>query len=492
LVGAFLPINAWISLALLIAYPLLGFRVFRGRIKRGDSSADARLYAIFNVISKFPMAIGQAKYYTSRIFGHTRTLIEYKNAASTVRVGYLTDQYPHVSKSFIRKEIEEVESKGIPVFRVSIRRPLLELLDDSDRKETARTKLLLETGLIGLGSAFAWTAVTRPVKCLLGAGLAFRLGARSGNRLRALSYLAQACLLRRWLAREGVSHLHTQIGTNTADVAMLCRKLGGPPFSFTVHGPAEFDRADALSIHDKIKSAAFVVAVSSFCRSQLFRHCTLADWSKIHVVRCAVDATFLDSATVPKTVALRMICIGRLAQQKGQLVLIEAVAGLRKAGVNFELVLVGDGPLRPQIEAAIAKCGVSSQVRITGWQNRDAVRNELVAATVLVMPSFAEGLPVELMEAMALGRPVVATYVAGIPELVQDGVNGWLVPAGDPAALTHVLTQALATGHDKLSEMGLAGISTLRTFHNASTEASKLVSLFSASAGRQSSVGGAS
>lgn len=313
---------------------------------------------------------------------------------------------------------------------------------------------------------------------------AWRLGGRSGRRLRAFVYLAEACLLRRWLADAGAGHLHAHFGTNPADVALLCRLLGGPPFSFTVHGPEEFDRPAALSLEDKIAAAEFVAAVSSFGRSQLFRWCRPADWPKVRVVRCGVDDAFLRAGPLPPAAGRRVVCVGRLAEQKGQLVLVEAAARLAAAGVGFELVLAGDGPMRPQIEAAVAAHRLGDRVRITGWLSNDAVRAELAAARVMALPSFAEGLPVVLMEALALGRAVVTTYVAGIPELVRDGVNGWLVPAGDPDALADALAAALAADDARLAEMGRAGAAAVRAAHDAGAEAAKLADLFTGAAKR--------
>src|SRR5262249_54058823 len=155
-----------------------------------------------------------------------------------------------------------------------------------------------------------------------------------------------------------------------------------------------------------IENSAFVAAVSSFGRSQLYRWCSLAHWPKIQVVRCGVDAGFLSGGPQPVPETTRLVCVGRLAEQKGQLLLLEALGKLAAEGVAFEMVLAGDGPMRKEIEQRIGELNLSGRVRITGWLSNDAVRQELLAARVLVLPSFAEGLPVVLMEALALGRPV--------------------------------------------------------------------------------------
>jgi glycosyltransferase involved in cell wall biosynthesis len=217
-----------------------------------------------------------------------------------------------------------------------------------------------------------------------------------------------------------------------------------------------------------------VVAVSSFGRSQLYRWCRPEDWPKVRVVRCGVDAGFLAEGPTPVPDVPTIVCVGRLAEQKGQLVLIDAVARLSGRGVPFELVLAGDGPMRPLIEKAVRAHGLEGRVRITGWLSNDAVRRHLLDARLMALPSFAEGLPVVLMEALALGRPVVTTTVAGIPELVRAGVNGWLVPAGDPERLADALAAGLTTPADRLSEMGRAGAAAVREMHDAAREAATL------------------
>lgn len=395
-----------------------------------------------------------------------------------MRVAYLVNQYPHVSHSFIRREILAAEAHGVEVVRVSVRRPGVALVDAGDQKEEQQTRVLLDRGVAGLLAAAVWAVFTRPLGTLRALGLAWRFGRRSGRLLRSAVYLAEACLLVRWLRQERVEHLHAHFGTNPTDVAALARALGGPPFSFTIHGPEEFDRPEALSLGEKVARAVFAVVISSYGRSQLFRWCRPDDWPRIRVVRCGVDVAFLAAGPLAPVAEPRVVCVGRLAEQKGQLVLVDAAARLAAAGVDFQLVLAGDGPMRPRIETAIAARGLGARVRITGWLSNDAVRAEMAAARIVVLPSFAEGLPVVLMEALALGRPVVTTYVAGIPELVRDETNGWLVPAGDTESLARALTDALRADPTRLVEMGAAGAAAVRAAHDVRCEALKLVALF--------------
>jgi glycosyltransferase involved in cell wall biosynthesis len=393
-------------------------------------------------------------------------------------VAYLVNQYPHVSHTFIRREIAGVEAAGLTVRRFAIRPPGKDVVDPADLEEAERTRSLLAAGRARLLFAALLMFFRHPVRWVRALRAAWRMGRAAGKRTRHLAYLAEACLLVRWLRECRAQHLHTHFGTNPATVALLARILGGPPYSFTTHGPEEFDRPEALSLGDKIAGAAFVVAISSFGRSQLFRWARLEDWGKVRVVRCGVDAAFLDAGPLPVPDAPRLVCVGRLAEQKGQLLLVAALASLADEGRDVELVLAGDGPMRTQIEAAIRDQGLADRVRITGWLSGDAVRAEITAARAVVLPSFAEGLPVVLMEALALGRPVVTTHIAGIPELVRHGVNGWLVPAGDVAALTGAIREALSATPDELAAMGAAGAESVREVHDAAREAGKLAALF--------------
>jgi glycosyltransferase involved in cell wall biosynthesis len=257
--------------------------------------------------------------------------------------------------------------------------------------------------------------------------------------------------------------------------------LGGPEYSFTVHGPEEFDRAIVVGLRRLIEDAKFVAAISHFGRSQLLRLIERRIWDKVAIVRCGVEPALFAEAVAPIPDAPRLVCVGRLHEQKGQFVLLDAAKRLQERGIPFELVLAGDGPLRPVIEARIAELGLSERVTITGWIDENGVKRELHAARALVLPSFAEGLPVVIMEAFALGRPVLSTYVAGIPELVRPGENGWLFPAGNVEALAVAMEQALNAAPDTLASMGLAGRRAVERQHDVTKNAEALARLLSSS-----------
>jgi colanic acid/amylovoran biosynthesis glycosyltransferase len=293
-----------------------------------------------------------------------------------------------------------------------------------------------------------------------------------------LVYLAEACRIEPWLRAARVEHLHAHFGTNSAEVAMLVHELGGPPWSFTVHGPTEFAKAQFIGLAEKIRRCAFVVAISSYGRGQLYRFVEHQQWPKIKVVHCGLEPVLYAVGASLAPAARRLVCVGRLCEQKGQLLLVEAAQLLAAQGVDFELVLVGDGEMRPDIEALIVRQQLQSIVRITGRISSEQVRDEMLAGRALVLPSFAEGLPMVIMEAMALRRPVISTFVAGIPELVHPGENGWLVPAGDVKALARAMQASLDAPVDKLRRMGEAAHERVLARHNVETQAAKLANLF--------------
>jgi colanic acid/amylovoran biosynthesis glycosyltransferase len=285
-----------------------------------------------------------------------------------------------------------------------------------------------------------------------------------------------------WLKSFGAGHVHAHFGTNSAEVVMLARELGGPPFSFTVHGPEEFDKPQFIGLGEKIRRSSFVVAISSFGRSQLYRWVEQPHWHKVKVVHCGLEKAFHAVPTRPVPSVARLVCVGRLCEQKGQLLLMEAADILARNHVAFELVLAGDGEMRPEIEELIEQYGLQDRVRITGWISSAQVREEILSARGLILPSFAEGLPVVIMEALALSRPVLTTYVAGIPELVCHGENGWLFSAGSVQDLADAMQAYLALPDNSIEKMGAAGYRRVIERHSVDTEAAKLAIYFSESA----------
>jgi len=395
------------------------------------------------------------------------------------QIAYFINQYPKVSHSFIRREILALERQGFDIFRIALRGWDAEVVDAEDKLERERTQYVLQSGVLGLIAPVIQTLIRSPVKFLSSLKLAIRMGIRADRAWPYhLVYLAEACRMLSWVQAKDIRHIHAHFGTNSAEVVMLLKLLGGPDYSFTVHGPEEFDKPEFIKLREKVSHAAFVVAISSFGRSQLFRWINYQDWNKVQVVHCGLEPSFHEDAVQPVTSAPRLVCVGRLSEQKGQLLLVDAVSKLLAKGIDIELVLAGDGEMRPEIDALIRQHSLESKVIITGWISSKQVREEILASRAMVQPSFAEGLPVVIMEAMALRRPVLTTYVAGIPELVRPGENGWLFPAGDVDELVKVLEDFLRTPTEILEKMGQAAHQRVLERHSIDVEAAKLARLF--------------
>lgn len=396
-----------------------------------------------------------------------------------MRIAYLTNQYPKVSHTFIRREIRALTALGVDVLRYSIRGTPDTLIDPADQEEAALTQVLLADGAAPLLKASALVSAQDPRRFAAAAALAADVGVRSerGPFVHGI-YLAEACLLLQQLRAAGAEHVHVHFGTNPATVAMLCRELGGPTYSFTAHGPEEFDKPFLIRLQEKIARAAFVAGVSHFGRGQLMRHSEYAMWNKLQVVRCGVDAEFLRAQPTPLPAAPRLLYIGRFNEQKGPLLLVKAAAELKRLGVEFELEMIGDGPMREEAERLIAEHALSSQVKLLGWASGDEVAAALQRSRALVLPSLAEGLPVVIMEALALGRPVLSTYIAGIPELVRPRECGFLVPSGSLAELVTGMRELLATPLADLARMGEAGRDRVRIAHDVDRNAARLHELF--------------
>lgn len=398
-------------------------------------------------------------------------------------IGYLTNLYGRASDSFIRCEVAALRDLGHVVHTFTVREADPgEAVSEDIRAEREQTEVILDGDYERLVAALGRGLVQSPRSLVAATALALQT-AGPGTRAHAwqFAYLLEAARVAESLRRRRVEHLHNHFGAGSAMVAMLASTITGIPFSLTIHGGFELENLPTLALPKKARRATFVAAASWFARSQVLRCCDPADWSKVYVVRCGVAQQFLNAPPSPVPDTGRLVCVARLSPEKGHLVLIDAVGRLVRDGRrDVELVLAGDGPLRVELEREIAARGLLQTVRIAGWQSADEIRDLILAARGVVLPSFSEGIPVTLMEALALHRPVVATAVGGVGELVADGVNGWLVPPGSPAALADALAEVLAAPVERLQAMGRAGAARVSERHDASTEARKLERLMRA------------
>ena len=373
-------------------------------------------------------------------------------AGERPRIGYLTSMYPAVSHTFIQREILALRERGWRVDTFSIRRaPAEQLLSDRDRAEADATFSVLPAGPAAVARAQIGMLRENPRAHLATAARALGTpvapGRDTDGRLRQGFYLLEAAILRRELARRGIPHLHVHFANPAADVAMLACRLPGPPltWSFTMHGSGEFWDAGRHRLGEKVADALFVVCISNFARSQLMHQALATEhWDKLRIVRCGVDPESFSAPLNPgREGQLRVLFVGRMDKGKGPIVLLNSAAELRASGQDIRLTLIGDGPDHQATRAAAEALGLGDAASFPGAVGQDEIRAHYEAADVFCLPSFAEGVPVVLMEAMAMRRPVIATWVGGVPELIADGESGLLVAPGSVPSLTAALTRLL-------------------------------------------------
>jgi colanic acid/amylovoran biosynthesis glycosyltransferase len=373
-------------------------------------------------------------------------------------IGYLVSQYPATSHTFIRREVEALRRRGLSIDTFSVRTPeARDRLGQADRDERDRTFYILSGKRGGMFLAHVWALWHRPERYFSTLVLSLRHrvpGVR--HLLWALFYFSEALVLAKELSRRAVGHLHTHFANAGGNVGMFACHFLGLDFSLTLHGTSEFDYPAGLLLARKLARVRFAACVSSFGMAQAMRAADPRDWEKLLIVRCGIDLKALPAASPAEPGAPRVVCVGRLSPEKGHLGLLDAFAQVIRRGHPAELRLIGDGPDRPRIEAAIVARGLAGRCVLLGQRPENETLAEVAHAQLLVSASLMEGLPVVLMEALAMGIAVVAPRVAGIPELVEDGVTGLLFTPADWAGLATCLERALGDPalRDRLARAG--------------------------------------
>jgi colanic acid/amylovoran biosynthesis glycosyltransferase len=364
-------------------------------------------------------------------------------------IAYVVSRYPTVSHSFIRREVQTLRARGVNIHTFSVRRPSdAEVLSPADQAERDRTFALLPCPPRVLGRAHLGALARSPVAYLRTLALAMRHrvpGPRSA--LWGLFHFGEAIVLADQLRQRGVGHVHSHFSNAGGVVGMLASRFLDIGWSLTIHGSkADFQSPARVLLGDKVAATTFTACISRFCQGQLRQQSEAAVWDRIAVVRCGIELSKFPFRARPAIEGrrARLLSVGRLAPEKGQLGLLEGFAELVRRGVDAELRLIGEGPERPRLEAAVVRLGIADRCTLPGAYPEKEIAREMAEADAFVLSSFIEGLPVVLMEAMASGLPVVAPALNGIPELVIDGQTGSLFPTGDWAGLASQLQNLLA------------------------------------------------
>lgn len=394
-------------------------------------------------------------------------------------IAYLCSEYPAISHTFIYREIESLRKAGMTVHTASIRKPSnLTVMTPAEQDEAANTLIVLSMPLLQMLGAHLHCIKKNPAGYLRMAASGLRL-LTSGPKspLKAVAYFAEAGILLQWLHRHSITHIHEHFANPTALVAILMKTYGGISYSISVHGPDIFYTVDSAMLAEKVQKAAFVRCISHYCRSQLMRISEPQEWDKLHIVRCGVDPDLYTPRPEPDNNVPNILCVGRLVPAKGQYILLEACGILKKEGLQFQLTIVGDGPDKLILEKAAKAGNMNDSVTFTGALGQDKVRDYYDRADLFVLASFAEGVPVVLMEAMAKEIPVISTRITGIPELIEHEQDGLLATPGDAEDLACQIRKLLNTPQ-KRRELGVSGRKKVIALYNQHANNQKMATLF--------------
>ncbi len=396
-----------------------------------------------------------------------------------MKIGYLMNSYPMTSTTFIRREIESLEELGLEIKRYAVRHWREKLVDPLDIVDQARTHYLLTGNTYALLKSFFVAIFLNPIGFFRALSLWVKVCRNSGSlSIKHFAYLLQATYFYRLCKQDNLQHVHVHFSTNATTVAMLAKQMGGASYSFTAHGPDEFVDPSIISMNLKVQHAAFVVAISNYCRVQLVRFSSYEYWDKIIISHCGINVDEFTPNYEFDANNQSLVCVGRLCPQKAQLLFPPALAKLKNEFPHMKLHFIGDGESRAALETAIDQYDVRNMVVLHGWKANTEVKELLSKSRALLLPSFAEGLPVVIMESFALGRPVISTYIAGIPELVDEKC-GWMIPAGSIDHIASAIRQALKASPKVLSEKGKEGRRRVEVEHNLKTIAPILYNQFS-------------
>jgi colanic acid/amylovoran biosynthesis glycosyltransferase len=375
-----------------------------------------------------------------------------------MRLAYITGEYPRATDTFVQRDIAALRNCGAEVFSFSVRKTAEEhMVGPEQRAERARTfYILAAANPITLLLAHTLLFLQSPGRYLKALALAWSIREKGiKGTLYHLFYFAEAGILAREVQKKNIDHLHNHFAVANGNVTMLAAALCNRSFSFSIQGPSVFFEAYRWRLDEKIKRALFVRCISNFCRSQCMIFSSPEKWNRLHIIHCGVEPA-LFKVVNHQPESKRILYVGRLAAVKGIPILLESMVQIKVTHPNVHLTIVGDGPDRNMLEAMAANLQVADCIDFVGYKSQAEVRAYLQQSDIFVLPTFAEGLPIVFMEALASGVPVVSTQVAGNSDLVENGVNGYLVPPGDRVSLADRI-QMLLSNAELRNQFGAAG-----------------------------------
>ncbi len=400
--------------------------------------------------------------------------------AKALKVAYLTSVYPALSHTFILREIDAMEARGHEVHRLSVRKPgNPQSLGEREQQEMQTTTYLLASlkSLSAVGT-IAGYGISHPKAAFKMLGRAFTAFRKNPAKpIQAVAYLFEAIWLAAWLRARGITHVHNHFGNAAGTVAWIAAADETIDFSLSIHGPDIFYEVEAAALPEKLADATFTRAISHFCRSQLCLYTDPTTWDKMHIVRCGVNPQTFAPRPHPGNTRPRVLCVGRLVPAKGQHILVDASLKLKAQGVDHELVLIGAGPDLDNLQRIVDENQAGDWITLTGGCPQEQVRKLYQTANLLVLPSFAEGIPVVLMEAMASEIPVISTPVAGISELIRHEKTGLMA---QPSSVENLALQIRTFLHNPefAEACGKAGRNTILDLYNLDINGPQMANLF--------------
>jgi glycosyltransferase involved in cell wall biosynthesis len=407
--------------------------------------------------------------------------------AADLRLAYVMTHYPRVALTFIAGELDEIERRGGRILPIVMNEPGLDDLQTDEARERQRRSIYLKAWPFSVVAATLAAFATHPLKMSRLAGAAVRSARSDLDQLvRRLVHLGYAALVARYCREQRIRHLHAQFGLAPATIAWFaCHIVNFETgacctWSFTIHGFQDFVDEAAARLDLKAASASFVICVSDFTRSQLCRVSDPRYWDRFRVVRCGIDlVAFPLREERPMREVPRIVIVGRLSPEKGHVVLLEAVKKLKDEGVEVAVEIVGNGPFAGAIREQVEALDLENRVDLAGQLPPDEVARRLADADIFCMASFSEGLPISIMEAMAVGVPVVTTWISGIPELAVQDVTAMTVPPGNSDALAEAIKRLIA--NRALQKRLIAGArNAVERMHSREVNAGQLAEMFRA------------
>lgn len=395
-----------------------------------------------------------------------------------MKLAYFTNTYPRATDTFIRREVIGLRKRGFDVKTYSVKKSgASHDVDEEVIQEKAQTTFILPANPAALLAHTIQLLFNQPRKFLKCLGLAFTC-ARPGIRghLLQLAYFLEAIELAHYLKKDGIQHVHNHFGDNSGSVTLFASRLSGIPFSISIHGPHIFFDALYWSLDVKAKYARFIACIGHFCRSQLMLYTEQQDWEKFTIIRCGIDAQRFQYRP-PSASKHQLLYVGRLDAEKGLPILFQSLNHLKSIGYDFRVVLLGDGADRATLEQQARDLGIFDMLDFRGFVDQDAIAQALIESDIFVLPSFAEGIPVSFMEAMAVGVPVVATRVAGVSELIEDEKTGLLAHASDPKSLASAI-QRYFDEPELCQRVAMQGHEKVLSEFNIEDQVEKLAGLF--------------